>query len=147
MRAVVVGGVAVLALVAGCHPAAPTPSSGASSPAPSSSPVEPPRRVVPAALVSAPCLKPDGSLQVYGVCQVHVADPKEPELLVLQSDRPFQVYVPAQGPQTRKLVERGPDGMARTGIPVSGPTDVLVSCVGAAVCQASIGDAMPDVSG
>lgn len=147
MRAVVVGGVVILALVAGCHPATPAPSPTPSPAGSSPSPAGPPRRVVPAALVSAPCLKPDGTLQVYGVCQVHVADPKEPELLVLQSDRPFQVYVPAAGPQSRKLVDRGPDGTARTGIPVSGPTDVLVSCVGAAVCQASLGDAMPDVSG
>jgi hypothetical protein len=142
MRTVAVGGVAALVavLVAGCHPS-PTPSS--TPPSSASSPVGPPGSVVPLDLVSAPCLQPDGSMRVFGTCAVHVADPKQPSVLVLQSDRAFSVYVGGES----KLVAPKGDGMARVGIPVTGPADVTVRCVGAAVCSVSIGDAMPDLSG
>src|SRR5262249_51119971 len=145
MRAVVVGGVAAVlaAVVAGCHP-------GPVSPSPSpivSAPVGAPRRVVPAALVPAPCQQPQGTFRVAGTCLIQVADPKEPELLVLTSDRTFQLSVPALGPSSRQLVQRRGDGIARVGIPVSRPAEVRVSCVGAALCTVSLGDTLSDVSG
>jgi hypothetical protein len=145
MRAVVVGGLAaVLAvLVAGCHPGPVPPS-----PSPTAStPVGPPRRAVPANLVTAECLQPDGTFRVAGTCTIQVADPKEPELLVLTSDRTFQVSVPVLGPSSRQTVEPRGDGIARVGVPVSGPTQVRVSCVGAALCTVSLGDTLPDLSG
>lgn len=145
MRRVVVGGLAAIlvALAAGCHPASPSPS-------PSASPTVlggPPRRPVPADLVSAQCQQPDGTFHVIGTCAITVGDPKEPEVLVLVSDRTFQVSVPALGASSRRMVEPSPDGTARVGVPVSGPTEVRVACVGAAVCTVSLGDTLPDVSG
>jgi hypothetical protein len=149
MRRVVVGGLAavLVALVAGCHPGPVTPSPTASASASPSAPTGPPRRPVPADLVSAQCQQPDGKFHVIGTCTITVGDPKEPESLVLVSDRTFQVSVPALGPSSRTIVEPSPDGIARVGVPVSGPTEVRIACVGAAVCTVALGDTLPDVSG
>lgn len=143
MRTVAVGGVAALVAVAlaGCHPSPPGPTPPVSPSA--STPAGPLGRVVPRDLVSAPCLQPDGSMRVFGTCAMHVDDPTQPSVLVLQSDRAFSVYTGGQ----RTLVAPHGDGMARIGVPVTGPADVTVGCVGAAVCSVSLGDAIPDLSG
>src|SRR5256885_1738493 len=83
-----------------CPPGPVTPSPPASPSAPPSAPAAPPRRPVPADLVTAQCQQPDGTFHVNGTCTITVGDPKEPEDLVLVSDRTFQVSVPALGPSS-----------------------------------------------